>query len=154
MVDISYTHKSDLPSQILGHLDLGVQQAIITQLIHDGLYNLNDDKKAIWVESDNYYGTLEKPLFGNPKAGALDPSVSLLEVQGKNVTVNTDAALKVIVDDGSGSGTHNLTVTGGAFDELIVLGSSDTKVRLNDLGNDTVLGGSGHGTIIPNRGHD
>jgi Ca2+-binding RTX toxin-like protein len=146
MVDISYTYKSDLPSQILGNLDPAVQSAIISQLIApDGLYNLNDDNKAIWVESD--YG-LKTDLFGRAD---LDPTVSLLEVEGKTVVVDTDAALKVIVDDGNG--THNLTVNGD-FNEFIVLGNSNTKVTLTGLGNDTVLGGGGHDTILANGGND
>jgi Ca2+-binding RTX toxin-like protein len=78
----------------------------------------------------------------------------LLEVEGQNVTVKTDAALKVIVDDGTNSGVNTLDVKGGAHNEFLVLGKSDTKVELHDHGNDTVLGGSGNDTIVGNHAND
>ena len=77
--------------------------------------------------------------------------VQVLEVEGKNVTVQTDDTLKVIVDDGSHP--HNtLNVTGGNSPEFIALGNSNTTVNLKDSGNDTVLGGSGNDSITGNSG--
>jgi Ca2+-binding RTX toxin-like protein len=155
MTTASYLTKTDLPDALkTGNLDLSAQNAIIQQLINDGLYTAGaDNGQSVWVESDIYDGKQQPPLFdsgGDPTVFGL---ASVLEVEGANVTVNTDATLKVIVDDGKNSGGNTLTLTGGANPELIVLGKTDTKVTLLDQGNDTVLG-SGNDTIIANGSDD
>jgi Ca2+-binding RTX toxin-like protein len=157
MTTVNYLTKTELPHALnTGNLDPGAQQAIINQLIADGLYTAGSQPHggpAIWVESDIYNGVKQSPLFdsnGNPTVPGF---VQLLEVEGKNVNVLTDSALKVIVDDGKTSGTNTLTVTGNA-DELIVLGNSNTHVLLRDLGNDTVLGGAGNDTLNANNAND
>jgi Ca2+-binding RTX toxin-like protein len=144
----------------LNNPNLSLQNAIITQLIKDGLYanGLPDNGQKVWVESDVYKGTQQPPLFdssphGNPN---VPDFVQVLEVEGQNVTVKVDHddALKVIVDDGSNAGINFLHVTGDHRPELIVLGNSKTNVDLDDHGNDTVLGGGGDDTIVANDGDD
>jgi len=154
MTDVNYLTKTELHHAFnTGNLDASAQQAIIDQLIKDGLYSTSNDGKAVWVESDIYKGVPQHPFFdanGNP---TVPPFVQVLEVEGQNVTVHTDSALKVIVDDGSHS--HNtLNVTGGSNPEFIVLGNSNTTVNLNDSGNDTVIGGDGNDSITANSGND
>ena len=158
MSTVNYLTKTDLPDALkTGNLDQSAQNAIIQQLIADGLYSAAnpDNGQSVWVESDTYLGNQESQLFdsgGDPTVFSL---ASVLEVEGANVTVNTDAALKVIVDDGKNSGGDTLTLTGDANPELIVLGKTSTKVTLLDHGNDTVLGGSvGNDTIMANDGDD
>jgi Ca2+-binding RTX toxin-like protein len=154
MVAVNYVTKTELSNGDVwnkANLDSTNQQAIISQLIKDGLYTggSGDDGRQIWVESDIYQGVQVPPLFdsgGNPTVLGFVP-ISLLEVEGSDVTVKTDPALKVIVDDGTTSGTNTLTVTGGGNPELIVLGKSNSVVNLSDHGKDTVLGGSGSDTI-------
>src|SRR5664280_1929043 len=127
MTAVNYLTKADLPDAFnKGNLDHASQDAIIDQLIKDGLYtNSNHDGKSVWVESDIYKGHAQHPFFdagGNP---AVPGFVQVLEVEGSNVTVQTDAALKIIIDDGNGA--HNtLNVTGGNSPEYIVLGNSNT----------------------------
>jgi Ca2+-binding RTX toxin-like protein len=162
MATVSYLTKTDLHKALFSsNLDSGAQQTIINQLIADGLYDTSnpDDQRQVWVESDIYKGVHQTQLFDSstgPDPNDPNPFVlaSVLEVEGANVTVNTDAALKVIVDDGNNAGGDTLTLTGGANPELIVLGKTSTKVTLLDHGNDTVLGSSGNDTIIANDGDD
>jgi Ca2+-binding RTX toxin-like protein len=161
MTTVSYLTKTDLPDALkTGNLDLSAQNAIIQQLIKDGLYTAGPDHgRSVWVESDIFNGVQQPPLFDSPTGSdPNDPNpfalASVLEVEGAKVTVNTDAALKVIVDDGNASGTNTLTVTGGATPELIVLGNSNTKVTLLDHGSDTILAGDGNDTLLANDGDD
>jgi hypothetical protein len=158
MTTVNYLTKTELPDAFkTSNLDPTVQQAVVNQLILDGLYAAGntDDGRGVWVESDIYNGVLQTPLFDT---GILGPKVSsliqVLEVEAKDVTVQTDSTLKVIVDDGSGPGTHTLTVTGGAHDVFIGLGNNSTRVTLQDHGNDTVLAGDGNDTLIANGAAD
>jgi hypothetical protein len=157
MTVVNYLTKTELPDAFnTGNLDASSQQAVINQLINDGLYTSStpDDGKSIWVESDIYQGVLQPPLFdslGNPAVPAF---VQALEVEGSNVTVQTDTTLQIIVDDGNNA-NNLLTVTGGGNPEFIALGKENYTVNLNDTGNDTVLGGSsGNDSITANTGHD
>jgi Ca2+-binding RTX toxin-like protein len=155
MTVVNYLTKTELPNALnTGNLDASSQQAIINQLIADGLYtNSSHDGKSVWVESDIYKGVAQHPLFDSAGNPAVPAFVQVLEVEGTNVTVQTDAALKIIVDDGNGA--HNtLNVTGGNSPEYIVLGNSNTTVNLTDTGNDTVLGGDGNDSITANSGKD
>jgi hemolysin type calcium-binding protein len=153
MTAVHYLHKSDLHEALnTSDLSSGAQNAIIQQLITDGLYSASSNAPKIWVESDIFKGVAQTPFFDSSGGPGPDPGIltQLLEVEGQNVTVHTDSTLKVIVDDGDSpgpSGFNKLTVTGGAYDQFIVLGKTSTKVMLQDLGNDTVLGGSGDDTI-------
>jgi Ca2+-binding RTX toxin-like protein len=158
MTSVSYLTKTDLPDALnTDNLSLSAQQAIINQLIADGLYTSGTDNgQSVWVESDidPDDGTKSPPLFDSGGNPVVPGFVRVLEVEGKNVTVQTDSTLKVIVDDGKTSGTNTLNVIGSADPELIVLGNSKTVVNLLDHGNDTVLGGGGNDTIIANDGND
>ena len=154
MTAVNYLTKTELPDAFnKGNLDQASQQAIIDQLVNDGLYTSNNDGKSVWVESDIYKNHVQPPLFDSGGNPAVPGFVQVLEVEGGNVTVQTDAALKIIIDDGKGA--HNtLNVIGGSNPEFIVLGKSGTTVTLNDTGNDTVLGGSGNDSITANSGND
>ena len=71
MTAVNYLTKTELPDAFnKGNLDQASQQAIIDQLINDGLYtNSNHDGKSVWVESDIYKNHVQPPLFdagGNP----------------------------------------------------------------------------------------
>lgn len=157
MTAVNYLTKTELPNALnTSNLDSSSQQAIINQLIADGLYtNSHDERgnshdgKSVWVESDIYKGVAQHPFFDSAGNPAVPAFVQVLEVEGSNVTVQTDAALKIIVDDGKNA--HNtLNVTGGNSPEYIVLGNSNTTVNLMDSGNDTVLGGDGNDSITAN----
>jgi Ca2+-binding RTX toxin-like protein len=154
MTDVNYLTKTELHYAFnTGNLDPSAQQAIIDQLIKDGLYTGQNDGSSVWVESDIYKGVPQHPYFDKHGDPTVPPFVQVLEVEGKHVTVETDPGLKIIVDDGSHS--HNtLNVIGGNNPEFIVLGNSNTTVNLNDSGNDTVLGGSGNDSITANSGKD
>jgi Ca2+-binding RTX toxin-like protein len=156
MTTVNYLTKTDLPDALkTGNLDLSAQNAIIQQLIKDGLYTAGPDHgQSVWVESDIFEGVQQPPLFDSGGNSSVPGFIQVLEVEGKNVTVHTDSTLKVIVDDGKTSGTNTLTVTGGANPELIVLGNSNTKVTLQDHGSDTVLAGDGNDTLLANDGND
>jgi len=156
MTTVNYLTKSDLPDALkTGNLDLSAQNAIIQQLINDGLYSAGPDNgQTVWVESDIYKGVQQPPLFDSAGKPSVPGFVQLLEVEGNNVTVKTDSTLKVIVDDGKTSGTNTLTITGGANPELIVLGNSNTKVTLHDHGSDTILAGDGNDTLVAANGAD
>jgi Ca2+-binding RTX toxin-like protein len=154
MVDVNYLTKTELHTAFnTSNLDASAQKAIVNQLIKDGLYEAHNNTNAVWVESDIYQGVLQPPLFNAGGNSTVPGFVQVLEVEGKNVTVQTTDTLKVIVDDGNHS--HNtLNVTGGNSPEFIVLGNSNTTVNLKDSGNDTVLGGSGNDSIAANSGND
>jgi hypothetical protein len=176
MTTVNYLTKTELPSAFnTGNFDLASQQAVINQLIHDGLYTNStpDDGKSVWVESDIYQGVQQPPLFdsrgddsrdhdsGDHDSGGDDSRgnsnvpgfVQVLEVEGSNVQVNTDSTLKIIVDDGSHP-QNFLEVTGGNQSVYVALGNSNTTVDLDDQGNDTVLAGSGNDSILANSGND
>jgi Ca2+-binding RTX toxin-like protein len=157
MTDVTYLTKTELPDAFkTSNLNPSLQQAIIDQLIAGGLYTGGpDDGHAVWVESDIHNGPTN-PLFDSDGIPVVPGFVSVLEVEGNNVTVQTDSTLKVIVDDGkaSGANVNTLNVIGGANSELIVLGNSKTVVNLLDHGNDTVLGGGGNDTMFANDGND
>jgi Ca2+-binding RTX toxin-like protein len=152
MTVVNYLTKTELPHAFnKSNLDHASQDAIIDQLIKDGLYTSSNDGKSVWVESDIYKGVAQHPFFGAGGNTTVPPFVQVLEVEGSNVTVQTDAALKIILDDGNNA--HNtLNVTGGNSPEYIVLGNSNTTVNLMDTGNDTVLGGSGNDSITAHNG--
>jgi Ca2+-binding RTX toxin-like protein len=144
-----YMTKTELPDAFkTQNLDKSVQNAIIQQLIHDGLYSKNSDSQKIWVESDKHLSVGDGGVGNQPFS-----KIQLLEVEGKDVTVQTDPALKVIVDDGENHGINRLTVKGDD-NEFIALGNNDTRVTLSGLGNDTVLAGDGNDTIKANDGDD
>lgn len=155
MTTVNYLDKTDLHLAFSPqNLDAASQQAIINQLIADGLYdNSNpDDGKSVWVESDLYNGIVQPPLFatgGNPTVPAF---VQVLEVQGSITPVQTTSNLKVIVADGSNPSTLN--VSGGNNPVFIALGDHGVTVNLGDLGSDTVLGGGGADSITANSGND
>jgi Ca2+-binding RTX toxin-like protein len=147
--------KTELPSAFnTGNFDAASQQAVINQLIKDGLYTAGpDDGKSGWVESDILQGVPQPPFFdsnGNPDVPQF---VQVLEVEGTNVTVNTDKVLDIIVDDGNGP-NNILTVTGHNNPEFIALGNANTVVNLQDKGNDTVLAGDGNDSVTANTGKD
>jgi Ca2+-binding RTX toxin-like protein len=152
MAETTYLTKAELPTALnVTNLDPSVQNAIIQQLISDGLFPNANSK--IWVESDKLGG----PLFDTPAGGGPQPvsKVQLLEVEGTNVTVQTDPKLKVIVDDGTNnSGVNYLSVIGQAHDVFVALGNSSTNVSLHDKGNDTILAGDGNDTLTANNGND
>jgi Ca2+-binding RTX toxin-like protein len=154
MADVNYLTKTEIRDAFnTGNLDPSAQNAIIHQLVKDGLYTTPDNGNAVWVESDTFQGVLQPPLFGSDGSPAVSPIIQVLEVAGKDVTVQTDDTLKVIVDDGSNP--HNtLNVIGGNSPEFIVLGNSNTTVNLQDSGNDTVRAGSGDDSITGNSGDD
>jgi Ca2+-binding RTX toxin-like protein len=155
MTTLNYLTKTDLFAGKISNQDPIVQAAVVNQLIVDGLYasGPTDDGRRVWFESDIYKGAQQPPLFDSSGNPAVVSWATGLEVEGKNVTVQTDAALKVIVDDGVNSGTNTLNVKGD--DPVwIGLGNSNTKVNLFDHGNDTVLGGNGSDTIVANDGND
>src|ERR1700733_10899986 len=154
MADVNYLTKTEIGNAFnTANLDPSAQNAIIHQLVKDGLYTTPDNGNAVWVESDIYQGVLPPPLFGADGDPTVPAFVQVLEVEGKNVTVQTDDTLKVIVDDGVHS-QNTLTVTGGNSPEFIVLGNSNTIVNLQDSGNDTVRAGSGDDSITGNSGDD
>jgi Ca2+-binding RTX toxin-like protein len=157
MSTVNYLTKTDLHDAFnTGHFDAASQQAVINQLILDGLYTNStpDDGKSVWVESDIFSGVPQPPLFdsaGNPIVPAF---VQVLEVEGANVTVNTDKVLDVIVDDGNGQ-NNILDVIGHNNAVFVALGNSNTVVNLTEHGNDTVLAGSGgNDSITANDGKD
>jgi Ca2+-binding RTX toxin-like protein len=154
MTSVNYLTKTELRDAFnTSNLDASVQHAIINQLVKDGLYTTPGNGNAVWVESDIFQGVLQPPLFNAGGNSTVPGFVQVLEVEGKNVTVQTDDTLKIIVDDGSNS--HNtLNVTGGNSPEFIALGNSNTTVNLKDSGNDTVLAGSGNDSITANSGDD
>jgi Ca2+-binding RTX toxin-like protein len=154
MTDVNYLTKTELRHAFnTGNLGASAEQAIVNQLIKDGLYTTHNDGSSVWVESDIYKGVPQHPFFDSHGNSTVPGFVQVLEVEGKNVTVETDAALKIIVDDGS-SPHNTLNVTGGHNSEFIVLGNSSTTVNLKDSGNDTVIGGSGNDSITANGGKD
>jgi Ca2+-binding RTX toxin-like protein len=157
MTVVNYLTKTELPTTAFntGNFDASSQAAVINQLIVDGLYDpINPDSgKSIWVESDIYNGAAQPPLFGSGGSSTVPGFVQALEVEGSNVTVQTDSTLKIIVDDGNGP-NNMLTVTGTSNPVFIALGNSNTTVSLTDTGNDTVLGGAGNDSITANTGHD
>jgi Ca2+-binding RTX toxin-like protein len=156
MTVVNYMTKTELPSAFnTGNFDAASQQAVINQLIKDGLYTASnpDDGKSVWVESDIFQGVQQPPLFdsgGNPDVPNF---VQVLEVEGTNVTVSTDKVLDIIVDDGNGP-NNILNVTGHNNPVFIALGNSNTTVNLQDKGNDTVLAGDGNDSITANSGKD
>jgi Ca2+-binding RTX toxin-like protein len=154
MTDVNYLTKTELHHAFnTSNLNAATQQAIVNQLIKDGLYTTHNDGSAVWVESDIYKGVPQHPFFGSDGNPAVPGFVQVLEVESKNVTVQTDSTLKIIVDDGKSS--HNtLNVIGGHSAEYIALGNSNTTVNLKDSGNDTVFGGSGNDSITANSGKD
>src|SRR5665811_1764750 len=98
MTVVNYLTKTDLPSAFnTGNLDPSSQQAVINQLINDGLYTgtTPDDGKSIWVESDIYQGVSQPPLFGSDGNPEVPAFVQALEVEGSNVTVQTDSTLQI-----------------------------------------------------------
>src|ERR1700733_14991168 len=154
MADVNYLTKTELPDAFnTGNLDPSVQNAIIHQLVKDGLFTTPDNGNAVWVESDFFQGALQPPLFGSDGSPVVSPVIQVLEVAGKNVTVQTDDSLKVIVDDGTHA-QNTLNVIGGNSPEFIALGNSNTTVNLQDSGNDTVLAGAGDDSITGNSGDD
>src|ERR1700688_4013636 len=101
MTAVNYLTKTELPSAFnTGNFDLASQQAVIQQLIADGLYTGSnpDDGKSVWVESDIFQGVPQPPLFDSTGNSNVPGFIQVLEVEGSNVQVNTDATLKVIVD--------------------------------------------------------
>jgi Ca2+-binding RTX toxin-like protein len=154
MVEVNYLTKTELGDAFnTSNLNASTEKAIINQLVKDGLYEAHSNTNAVWVESDIFQGVLQPPLFSHGGNSSVPGFVQVLEVEGKNVTVQTTDTLKVIVDDGSNS--HNtLNVTGANNPEFIALGNSNTTVNLKDSGNDTVLGGSGNDSITGNSGDD
>jgi Ca2+-binding RTX toxin-like protein len=157
MTTVNYLTKTELPSAFnTGNFDLASQQAVIKQLIADGLYdNSNpDDGKAVWVESDIFGGVPQPPPFDSSGNPTVPSFVQVLEVEGRNVTVSTDKVLDVIVDDGNGP-NNILNVTGHNNAVYIALGNANTTVNLEDKGNDTVRAGtSGNDSITANSGKD
>jgi hypothetical protein len=72
MTTVNYVSKTELPHYLnTSNLDPDAQNAIIRQLIHDGLYTKGPGPGPdIWVESDIKNGTPQPPLFdsiGHPK---------------------------------------------------------------------------------------
>ena len=156
MTTVNYLTKTDLHDAFnTGHFDAASQQAVINQLILDGLYTNStpDDGRSVWVESDIYKGVKQPPLFDSTGHSQVPGFVQVLEVEGSNVKVNTDSTLKIIVDDGSHPNNF-LEVDGGNHPVYVALGNSNTTVDLDDKGNDTVLGGSGNDSILANSGND
>lgn len=156
MAVINYLTKTDLPSALnTGNFDPASQQAVINQLIADGLYTAGnpDDGKSVWVESDIYQGMQQPPLFDSGGASKVAKFIQVLEVEGSNVTVSTDKVLDIIVDDGNGP-NNILNVTGHNNPVFIALGNSNTTVNLQDKGHDTVLAGDGNDSITANSGKD
>jgi hypothetical protein len=100
MTSLNYLSKTELPTALnAGNLSAANQQAIINQLIADGLYTSgSDDGRGIWVESDTYQGSQQPPLFDSGGNSTVPGIVSLLEVEGHTVNVTTNSTLKVIVD--------------------------------------------------------
>src|SRR5206468_3199037 len=140
--------KADLPNAFnTGNFSAASQQAVIDQLIADKIYSQGvGNGKIATVESDIYKGVPQPPQFDSNGNPVVPPPVQVLEVEGQNVTVQTNSTLQVIVDDGSGP-NNILNVTGGNNPVYIALGNSNTTVNLNDSGNDTVLGGAGNDSI-------
>ena len=147
MTTVNYLTKTELPGAFnSSNFDPATQQAVINQLIADGLYTAGpDDGKAVWVESDIFGGVLQPPPFGNPD---VPDFVNVLEVESANATVDTDQVLSLIVDDGNGP--NNILNVTGSNPVFIALGNSNTTVNLSDHGNDTVLGGGGNDSITAN----
>jgi Ca2+-binding RTX toxin-like protein len=156
MTTVNYLTKTELPGAFnTGNFDLASQQAVIKQLIADGLYdNSNpDDGKAVWVESDIFQGVPQPPLFDSGGNSKVPNFIQVLEVEGTNVTVNTDKVLDIIVDDGNGP-NNILNVIGHNNAVFVALGNSNTTVNLTEHGNDTVLAGNGNDSITANDGKD
>jgi Ca2+-binding RTX toxin-like protein len=156
MTVVNYLTKTELPDAFnSSNFSAASQQAVINQLIADGLYtNSNpDDGKTVWVESDIYKGVPQPPQFDSTGNSNVPKFVQVLEVEGSNVTVSTDKVLDIIVDDGSNP-SNILNVIGHNNPVYIALGNSDTTVNLQDKGNDTVLGGGGNDSITANSGKD
>lgn len=157
MTVVNYLTKTDLHDAFnTGNFDASSQAAVINQLIAVGLYDNSspDDGKTIFIELDIYKGVSQPPLFDSGGTPDVPAFVQALEVEGGNVTVNTDPTLQIIVDDGS-STSNLLTIVGGSNPEFIALGKESFTVNLNDTGNDTVLAGStGNDSITGNSGSD
>lgn len=156
MATVNYLDKTDLHLAVSQfNLDPAAQNAVIAQLIADGLYdNSNpDDGKSVWVESDLYNGVVQPPLFGTGGDPTVAPLIQVLETQQFFANVQTDNSLKVIIDDDSNPGA-SLNVTGGTAPVFIALGSHGTAVTLNDHGADTVYSSEGNDTITGNNGAD
>jgi Ca2+-binding RTX toxin-like protein len=135
---INYLTQTEL-GQFLDHsgnVEASVQSALFNSLQQSGVFQ--DDDSRTWLESGSFPG------------GAVPPVVQVLDVT-TSTSVETDPALKAIIQDDAGGNTLN--VTGGNNDVFVAMGNGRDSVHLLDSGNDTIVGGSGDDVISGGKGN-
>src|SRR5665213_2221583 len=145
---IGYLTQNQLSADLTanGNLDPSVHDAVMAQLVADGIYNNTDSGP---------------PIFTGPKAWVQEgtytsPTLSYLNVvdittSSGPVVVTTDPALKAIVLQ---TATPTQLYVEGTSNVYVALGTGADSVNLYDSGNDTVIGGSGGDTLGGGSGAD